>query len=207
MSSSEQSNKPTSASPDHAYPPPVVAFATQPFNGATYATQPPPGAYPPPFFAYPPPPDANHTEGGQNGVPPPAPPYMMAFPPPPPGMVYAFPPPQGQGKVIRGILVYHVLSMITVPPGTPPAPPALTKPKRKQVKMACTNCAAACKRCDEGRPCERCQKYGIGDTCRDGQRKERKKGIKRGPYKRKNKNGKSRPTGDIFETFCWRLID
>ena len=53
----------------------------------------------------------------------------------------------------------------------------------------CTNCAAACKRCDENRPCERCRKYGITDTCIDGQRKERKKGIKRGPYKRKNKGG------------------
>ncbi|KAF8736612.1 hypothetical protein AX14_014266 [Amanita brunnescens Koide BX004] len=172
MSSSEQSNKPTSASPEHTYPP-VVAFAPQPFNGAAYPTPPPPGAYPPPFFAYPPPPDTNHAEGGPNGVPPPAPPYMMAFPPPP-GMVYAFPPPPGQ-----------------VPPGASPTPPALSRPKRKQVKMACTNCAAACKRCDEGRPCERCQKYGIGETCRDGQRKERKKGIKRGPYKRKNKNGES----------------
>ncbi|KAK2461144.1 hypothetical protein APHAL10511_006671 [Amanita phalloides] len=173
MSSSEQSNKAAAASQEHVYPPPVVAFTPQAFNGATYASPPPPGAYPPPFFAYPPPPDGNHGENGQNGVPPPGPPYMMAFPPPPPGMVYAFPPPQGQ-----------------VPPGAPvPTPPALTKPKRKQVKMACTNCAAACKRCDEGRPCERCMKYGISDTCRDGQRKERKKGIKRGPYKRKGKNG------------------
>ncbi|KAM6496523.1 hypothetical protein JOM56_006996, partial [Amanita muscaria] len=94
-------------------------------------------------------------------------PYMISFPPP--GMVYAFPPPQSQERF------------------TTPIPPALTKPKRKQVKMACTNCAAACKRCDEGRPCERCQKYGIGDSCRDGQRKERKKGIKRGAYKRKDK--------------------
>ncbi|KAF8623828.1 hypothetical protein AX15_006157 [Amanita polypyramis BW_CC] len=172
MSSNDQSNKSAPPNQDHPYPPPVVAYTPQPFNGATYATPPPPGAYPPPFFAYPPP-DANHPENGQGGVPPPAP-YMMAFPPPP-GMVYAFPPPQGQ-----------------VPPGAPvQSPPALTKPKRKQVKMACTNCAAACKRCDEGRPCERCLKYGIQDTCQDGQRKERKKGIKRGPYKRKNKNGET----------------
>ncbi|KAF8721625.1 hypothetical protein AX14_010195 [Amanita brunnescens Koide BX004] len=57
------------------------------------------------------------------------------------------------------------------------------------VKMACTNCAAACKRCDEDRPCARCQRYGISDSCRDGQRKQRKKGVKRGSYKRRNKNG------------------
>ena len=106
MSSSEQSNKPTSASPEHAFPPSVVAYAHQPFNGTTYATPPTPGSYPPPFFAYPPPPDANHVEG-QNGVPPHAPPYMMAFPPPP-GMVYAFPPPPGQGTV--RISLYHACS-------------------------------------------------------------------------------------------------
>ncbi|THH11919.1 hypothetical protein EW145_g349 [Phellinidium pouzarii] len=98
---------------------------------------------------------------------------MMAFPPPPPGMIYAYPTAQGY-------------------PGMPFAPgmalpAALVRPKRKQVKMACTNCASACKRCDEGRPCERCCKYGISDTCQDGTRKERKKGIKRGPYKRKSK--------------------
>jgi hypothetical protein len=52
----------------------------------------------------------------------------------------------------------------------------------------CQNCANACKRCDEARPCQRCQKYGIADTCEDQQRKERQKGIKRGPYKRKDKN-------------------
>ena len=57
------------------------------------------------------------------------------------------------------------------------------------VREQCTNCAAACKRCDENRPCERCRKYGITESCVDGQRKERKKGIKRGPYKRKNKGG------------------
>ena len=94
-------------------------------------------------------------------------------------------------------------------PAGMPLPAALVRPKRKQVKMAvsssphvfriitqklilnvipkCTNCAAACKRCDEGRPCERCCKYGISDSCQDGVRKERKKGIKRGPYKRKGK--------------------
>lgn len=90
------------------------------------------------------------------------------------------------------------------PPYGPP-PMAAPRPKRKQVKMAvsmlaifqesrltfylqCTNCAAACKRCDDSRPCERCQKYGVADSCVDGIRKERKKGIKRGPYKRKSKS-------------------
>lgn len=51
----------------------------------------------------------------------------------------------------------------------------------------CTNCANACKRCDEHRPCERCLKYGTAESCVDGVRKERKKGVKRGPYKRKSK--------------------
>ena len=57
--------------------------------------------------------------------------------------------------------------------------------------MACTNCAAACKRCDEDRPCARCQRYGISESCQDGQRKQRKKGVKRGSYKRRNKNGEN----------------
>ncbi|CAE6476485.1 unnamed protein product [Rhizoctonia solani] len=60
------------------------------------------------------------------------------------------------------------------------------RPKRKQVKNACSACQRACKRCDVGRPCERCIKYGMADSCRDSQRKERKKGIKRGPYKKRD---------------------
>ncbi|KAF9351062.1 hypothetical protein BGX34_000840 [Mortierella sp. NVP85] len=59
------------------------------------------------------------------------------------------------------------------------------KPKRRQVKNACVNCQKACKKCDEGRPCARCIKYGLTDTCVDSTRKVRKKGIKRGPYKRR----------------------
>lgn len=47
------------------------------------------------------------------------------------------------------------------------------------------NCQKACKKCDEGRPCARCIKYGLTETCVDSTRKVRKKGIKRGPYKRK----------------------
>ena len=53
--------------------------------------------------------------------------------------------------------------------------------------LKCTNCASACKRCDEARPCLRCQKYGLTDSCVDGVRKARKVGVKRGPYKRKSK--------------------
>ncbi|KAG0327677.1 hypothetical protein BG004_002713, partial [Podila humilis] len=44
---------------------------------------------------------------------------------------------------------------------------------------------SACKKCDEGRPCTRCVKYGLTDTCVDSTRKIRKKGVKRGPYKRR----------------------
>ncbi|CAO3589101.1 unnamed protein product [Absidia cylindrospora] len=60
--------------------------------------------------------------------------------------------------------------------------------KRKQVKNACTNCQKACKKCDDARPCPRCVKYGIADSCVNSVRKERKKGIKRGPYKRRQKS-------------------
>jgi hypothetical protein len=57
--------------------------------------------------------------------------------------------------------------------------------KRRQVKKACTNCQKACKKCDDGRPCKRCITYGCSDECVDTQRKERKRGIKRGPYKKR----------------------
>jgi len=67
------------------------------------------------------------------------------------------------------------------------SPPARTK--RRQVKNACTNCQKACKKCDDARPCLRCVKYGVAEECIDSQRKERQKGIKRGPYKKRD--GKS----------------
>ncbi|KAI8378744.1 hypothetical protein EDC96DRAFT_493047 [Choanephora cucurbitarum] len=57
-----------------------------------------------------------------------------------------------------------------------------TKPKRQQVKNACIHCQKACKKCDNGRPCQRCIKYNLSDTCRNSERKKRQKGIKRGPY-------------------------
>lgn len=80
-----------------------------------------------------------------------------------------------------------------VPTGGQPAP------KRKQVKNACTNCQKACKKCDDARPCPRCIKYGIADTCVNSVRKERKKGIKRGPYKRRQKTGEEKPRKNAAE--------
>ncbi|KAG5337038.1 hypothetical protein C0989_011042 [Termitomyces sp. Mn162] len=53
--------------------------------------------------------------------------------------------------------------------------------------MMCTNCANACRRCDEGRPCQRCVKFQMEETCVDTERKERKKGIKHRPIKRREK--------------------
>ncbi|KAJ1962480.1 hypothetical protein GGI12_002625 [Dipsacomyces acuminosporus] len=66
-------------------------------------------------------------------------------------------------------------------------PGAPVRPKRAQVKNACVNCQKACKKCDPGRPCQRCIKYNLTDTCVDSKRKPRKKGIKRGPYKKRKK--------------------
>ncbi|KAJ3168902.1 hypothetical protein HDU88_001229 [Geranomyces variabilis] len=60
--------------------------------------------------------------------------------------------------------------------------------KRKQVKNACVNCQKACKKCETVRPCPRCVRYGIETTCHDSVRKERKKGVSRGPYKRKEED-------------------
>lgn len=70
------------------------------------------------------------------------------------------------------------------------------KKKRAQVRVACTHCQKACKKCSNTRyvltfkpfvralltkrrrPCERCAKYGLPD-CVDSTRKPRKTGIKR----------------------------
>ena len=74
--------------------------------------------------------------------------------------------------------------------------------KRKQVKNACStihflivysdfalcflaNCQKACKKCDDIRPCSRCTKYGTEETCVNSARKERRRGVKRGPYNRR----------------------
>ncbi|EGO21656.1 hypothetical protein SERLADRAFT_357497 [Serpula lacrymans var. lacrymans S7.9] len=79
------------------------------------------------------------------------------------------------------------MHMYPFPPGLVPAQPL--RSKRRQVKNACTNCQKACKKCDDARPCLRCVKYGIAEECVDSQRKERKKGIKRGPYKKRDGKG------------------
>lgn len=88
--------------------------------------------------------------------------------------------------------------------------------KRKQVKNACgttrwtqsdyqlfyfvVNCQKACKKCDDQRPCERCKKYGLDDSCRDSARKERKKGVRRGPYSRSGDDGDSDDSDGLSST-------
>ncbi|KAH9483847.1 putative transcriptional regulatory protein C27B12.11c [Psilocybe cubensis] len=71
------------------------------------------------------------------------------------------------------------------------------RPKRRQVKNACTHCQKACKKCDDARPCLRCIKYGCSDECVDSQRKERKKGVKRGPYKKRDGRGRNINLNDL----------
>jgi hypothetical protein len=75
------------------------------------------------------------------------------------------------------------------PSALAPSHQPLTRAKRRQVKNACTNCQKACKKCDDARPCLRCVKYGISDDCVDSQRKERRRGVKRGPYKKRDGKG------------------
>ena len=91
----------------------------------------------------------------------------------------------------------HSVTLSGMPMHIYPYPPALLptqqpiRSKRRQVKNACTNCQKACKKCDDARPCLRCVKYGISEECVDSQRKERQKGIKRGPYKKRDGKGVS----------------
>ena len=54
--------------------------------------------------------------------------------------------------------------------------------RRVQVKIACIHCKKACKKCDNIRPCGRCVRLGLSDSCVDAPRKERKKGFKRAPF-------------------------
>ncbi|KAJ7938106.1 hypothetical protein B0H13DRAFT_1852040 [Mycena leptocephala] len=74
-------------------------------------------------------------------------------------------------------------------PFTPGLSSQSVRSKRRQVKNACTNCQKACKKCDEARPCLRCVKYKVPEECMDSQRKERKKGATRGPYKKRDRRG------------------
>lgn len=76
------------------------------------------------------------------------------------------------------------------------------KKKRNQVKMACVNCQKACKKCANIRPCSRCVQRGIASTCIDIERKPRKTGVKRGPYK-KRKNWKL----EILAIYCTQLLE
>jgi hypothetical protein len=89
------------------------------------------------------------------------------------------------------------MHMYPFPPGL--VPPQPLRSKRRQVKNACTNCQKACKKCDDARPCLRCVKYGIAEECVDSQRKERKKGVKRGPYKKRDGKGSSVDSVDAPE--------
>ncbi|TFK84192.1 hypothetical protein K466DRAFT_233530 [Polyporus arcularius HHB13444] len=50
--------------------------------------------------------------------------------------------------------------------------------RAKGVKIACTNCRTANKKCDEGRPCGRCMKLGMDDSCVSAQRKQRIRRVK-----------------------------
>ncbi|KAG8864637.1 Transcriptional regulator of nonfermentable carbon utilization [Tulasnella sp. 330] len=51
---------------------------------------------------------------------------------------------------------------------------AQEKEKKKKASRACIHCQKAHLTCDDTRPCQRCVKRGIGDTCVEGQRKKAK---------------------------------
>lgn len=47
-------------------------------------------------------------------------------------------------------------------------------PRRKKANRACFHCQKAHLTCDDGRPCRRCTRRGLGETCADGVRKKAK---------------------------------
>jgi hypothetical protein len=48
------------------------------------------------------------------------------------------------------------------------------KPKRKKASRACQSCQKAHLTCDDARPCQRCIKRGLQESCQDGIRKKAK---------------------------------
>eukprot|EP01130_Rhizamoeba_saxonica_P000039 TRINITY_DN10037_c0_g1_i1.p1 TRINITY_DN10037_c0_g1~~TRINITY_DN10037_c0_g1_i1.p1 ORF type:complete len:142 (-),score=24.36 TRINITY_DN10037_c0_g1_i1:108-470(-) len=48
-----------------------------------------------------------------------------------------------------------------------------TTVKRRRVSVACVSCRKAHVKCDNGRPCTRCTKKGIGHSCRTAESKRR----------------------------------
>lgn len=53
------------------------------------------------------------------------------------------------------------------------------KMNRKPINTACVFCHSKHLQCDVGRPCQNCTKRGIGETCRDKERKPRKRGPRK----------------------------
>ncbi|TKY87335.1 hypothetical protein EX895_004012 [Sporisorium graminicola] len=60
--------------------------------------------------------------------------------------------------------------------GTPTSTPAKesASSKRKKANRACLHCQRAHLTCDDSRPCQRCVKKGLADSCMDGHRKKAK---------------------------------
>ncbi|KZV65360.1 hypothetical protein PENSPDRAFT_655816 [Peniophora sp. CONT] len=59
----------------------------------------------------------------------------------------------------------------------------IAKKPRVMVKVACSRCAEAGKKCENARPCSRCVDRGFGASCSDRVRKVREKGNKRAPHR------------------------
>lgn len=71
-------------------------------------------------------------------------------------------------------------SMSTTPsddhdqPTTPTTGSHTVKEKKKKASRACCHCQKAHLTCDDARPCQRCVKRGIADSCAEGHRKKAK---------------------------------
>ncbi|PIL31367.1 transcription factor [Ganoderma sinense ZZ0214-1] len=62
--------------------------------------------------------------------------------------------------------------------GAPSNAASVRQRKARGVKIACTNCRLANKKCDDGRPCERCKKNGLAHSCVSAERKQRNRRVR-----------------------------
>ncbi|CDO96049.1 unnamed protein product [Kluyveromyces dobzhanskii CBS 2104] len=83
------------------------------------------------------------------------------------------------------------------------------KLNRKPIPTACVFCHEKHLQCDASRPCQNCSKRGVGDTCRDKERKPRKRGPRKTQKDQVTKAKQQAPMSakpDILNTINRQLV-